>query len=280
MTDSARWIEVAADLLALDDVTEARRCLTDQLLCDFGATGGARVVIAASTDDIALQTFPRDIAFDTERWPYGQRTIARTHPLVQHYRATGSMDPEVLVQPGETTRSLPAPLLGLLHSVGVGLHQLVLPLRNDPQTGLVAYVLVRDDPFPRWARLRASALLPLIRGLDRHLLLRLAEPETVAAATSAGVSLTPREHTIITMLAESRTAESIGRSLGISARTVHKHLENVYRKLGVSDRVAALQLAYRRGLIVDAPGADAVAGARPPLAGGRSEGNGFADVLT
>ncbi|KAA1420532.1 hypothetical protein FE697_016395 [Mumia zhuanghuii] len=278
MADSAGWIDVAADLLALDDVGAARQCLTDQLLSDFGADGGARVVIAASTDTITLQTFPRDIAFDTQRWPYGQRTIIESHPLVAHYRSTRSLDPEVLLRPGESARSLPTPLVSLMHSVGVGLHQLVLPLRNDAQTGLEAYVLVRDDAFPHWAPLRASATLPLIRGLDRHLLLREAVP-VQTGPTLEDIGLTPRERTIVAMLAESRTAESIGRSLGISARTVHKHLENVYRKLGVSDRVAALQLAYRRGLIVETPEVEPAPAARTTGAADPSADPGLTSIL-
>jgi len=48
--------------------------------------------------------------------------------------------------------------------------------------------------------------------------------------------LTPREVTVLTLLAESMTAKSIARRLDISARTVNKHLENLYRNLETSDR--------------------------------------------
>ncbi|MGH1564924.1 response regulator transcription factor [Mumia sp. DW29H23] len=260
MPDAAQWIGVAADVLTLDDLGEARQRLTDHLLREFGADAGARIAYDARTGALTLHGFPRDIAFDTERWPYGLETLTHTHPLLLHYVRTGSVEPEVLLRPGVSTRTLPMPLVSLLRSVGVGLHQLALPLRNDPDTGLEAYVLVRDEPFPRWALPRARALHDLVRGLDQHLRLRLAAPEAQAAAPGDDVGLTPRELTILSMLAESRTAESIGRSLGISARTVHKHLENVYRKLGVSDRVAAVTAAQRRGLFpASAPAGGAAA---------------------
>jgi DNA-binding CsgD family transcriptional regulator len=51
--------------------------------------------------------------------------------------------------------------------------------------------------------------------------------------------LTPREAEVLAALAEGATPHQIARELHISPRTVHKHLEHVYRKLGVSHRGAA-----------------------------------------
>ncbi|MFD4344011.1 LuxR C-terminal-related transcriptional regulator [Streptomyces coelicoflavus] len=42
--------------------------------------------------------------------------------------------------------------------------------------------------------------------------------------------MTPRETTVLPL-----TVSAVGRRLDISVRTVHKHLENVYRKLGTHD---------------------------------------------
>ncbi|WP_030379132.1 MULTISPECIES: helix-turn-helix transcriptional regulator [unclassified Streptomyces] len=73
---------------------------------------------------------------------------------------------------------------------------------------------------------------------------------------TAECRLTPREVTVLLLLAEALTADAIGRRLGISPRTVHKHVENLYRKLGTRDRVDTVLRAQRLGLLpVPAPGA-------------------------
>jgi DNA-binding NarL/FixJ family response regulator len=61
--------------------------------------------------------------------------------------------------------------------------------------------------------------------------------------------LTPRELAVLGQLADGLTAAAIGRKLLITERTVHKHLERLYTKLGVGDRLAAVLLAQRLGLI-------------------------------
>ncbi len=64
--------------------------------------------------------------------------------------------------------------------------------------------------------------------------------------------LTGREHAVLTLLVGGLTATAIAHRLGTSPRTVHKHLENLYRKLGASDRLTAVLRAQRLGLL---PGA-------------------------
>lgn len=54
--------------------------------------------------------------------------------------------------------------------------------------------------------------------------------------------LTPREADVLAKVAQGLTNKQIGQSLGISARTVTKHLENAFPKLGVTTRAAAAAL--------------------------------------
>lgn len=58
--------------------------------------------------------------------------------------------------------------------------------------------------------------------------------------TADGVSLTATERAVLALVAEGLTNQAIGRRLTVSPRTVAKHLENIYRKLGVTNRAAAV----------------------------------------
>jgi DNA-binding NarL/FixJ family response regulator len=61
--------------------------------------------------------------------------------------------------------------------------------------------------------------------------------------------LTPRELEIIEQLKAGLSYEKIGENLFISYGTVRKHIENVYRKLQVHNKVEAVQKAIREKLV-------------------------------
>jgi DNA-binding CsgD family transcriptional regulator len=69
-----------------------------------------------------------------------------------------------------------------------------------------------------------------------------AGPVTAAVDTSA-LPLSGREREIVALVAAGKTNSEIGQLLQISARTVQKHLENVFRKLGVENRMALVMRA-------------------------------------
>ncbi len=56
--------------------------------------------------------------------------------------------------------------------------------------------------------------------------------------------LTAREQEVLGWLAAGKCDRDIADILGISARTVHKHLQRIYEKLGVESRTAAVSRAY------------------------------------
>lgn len=63
----------------------------------------------------------------------------------------------------------------------------------------------------------------------------------IAAADSAGLGeLTDRELQVLELAARGRTNRAIASTVGVSPRTVAKHLEHIYRKLGVTSRAAAV----------------------------------------
>jgi DNA-binding NarL/FixJ family response regulator len=56
---------------------------------------------------------------------------------------------------------------------------------------------------------------------------------------------------VLELLAQGLLATSIASRLSLSPRTVHKHLGNIYDKLGVHDRLVAVSLARSRYLVPD-----------------------------
>ena len=61
--------------------------------------------------------------------------------------------------------------------------------------------------------------------------------------------LTAREVEVLTLLSEGSTAWAIARRLQVSPATVRKHLEHLYRKLEVQDRLSAVNRGRELGLV-------------------------------
>ena len=83
---------------------------------------------------------------------------------------------------------------------------------------------------------RERALLDLLRP---HL-------ARVYQKTKTSDRLTRREAEVLRWVAAGKSDAQIGAILGISARTVQKHLEHAYQKLGVENRTAAVNRAVDR----------------------------------
>lgn len=76
-------------------------------------------------------------------------------------------------------------------------------------------------------------------------LLRLREAGEVPLSRLATAALTPRETEVLSWIAKGKTNRDVAEILGMSPRTVNKHLEHVFEKLGVETRAAAAALASR-----------------------------------
>ena len=71
-------------------------------------------------------------------------------------------------------------------------------------------------------------------------------PDTPAAPT---IRLTAREIEMLTAVSEGKSSQEVADDLFISRRTVDFHLDNVYRKLDVRNRVQAYRRATQLALI-------------------------------
>jgi two-component system nitrate/nitrite response regulator NarL len=61
--------------------------------------------------------------------------------------------------------------------------------------------------------------------------------------------LTPREQEVLRLVANGHSAPDIAGRLFIETSTVKTHLQNIYEKLGVSERAAAVAEGMRRGML-------------------------------
>jgi DNA-binding CsgD family transcriptional regulator len=80
-----------------------------------------------------------------------------------------------------------------------------------------------------------------------EILLRLVEGdiENDNLVLKRKLQLTQRESEVLMWIARGKSNRDIAEILSLSPRTVNKHLEQVYAKLGVENRAAAAALAVR-----------------------------------
>ncbi len=62
-------------------------------------------------------------------------------------------------------------------------------------------------------------------------------------------TLTSREIEVLQLISEGLRNKEVGATLGITEGTVQIHVKNIFGKLNVNDRTAAVQVAVRRGLV-------------------------------
>ncbi len=58
------------------------------------------------------------------------------------------------------------------------------------------------------------------------------------------LGLSPREAEVLQAMMRGHTTAAIATQLEISPRTIHKHAQSIYAKLGVNDRIAAVSAAW------------------------------------
>jgi DNA-binding NarL/FixJ family response regulator len=167
-------------------------------------------------------------------------------------RLVKALDPDVLLldmeMPGETG----VQVAQQLQAAGSAVRILALSAYDDEQyiVGLLASgaagYLTKEEALETIA----EAVRGVAHGEEGWLSRRAAAQ--VAAWTRKGLShdngLTERELEVVRLAARGWTNDHIAEALSISERTVRFHLTNVYSKLGVSTRGAAIAWAVRAGL--------------------------------
>lgn len=110
------------------------------------------------------------------------------------------------------------------------------------EAGASGYLLKDTDPAELWSAVKAaadgsSALAP---GVAAKLMRHISAPTT---------SLTPRELQVLAAVATGESNLQVARRLRLSEATVKSHLVQVFTKLGVKSRTAAVARARERGVL-------------------------------
>ncbi len=242
------WLEFAADLMATPLTVLPAERIAVQLARSFDAVGCAFSLRERGIEFGGL--YPQSETFNGHRAEIEELArgdIPSIHPIAQFYRATGI---GICMQVADVPRrSVPVGVVSAWYELARPwgcADQLALPLqmRND---GHRVFVIGRDLPFGPGELDFAHRVQQLLTGLHRQVqafaMLRHAPDVAV------DFRLTPRELSVLGLLVEGLTAGAIGRRLAIGERTVQKHLEHAYTKLGVGDRLSAVLRAQHLGLL-------------------------------
>lgn len=245
-----RWLDTAAGILQESDPRVARKHLHEALLDSFHAFAAARAPLAMAGGIGGVAIFGRYAALDTPAWPLAVQRAGTDHPMFAYHNATADPTPVTLLEVGERGWPVSEFAASLIERLGLSPHQLSLPLEmRGPESA--TYGFVSDDAYLERDREAAKCLQPIVRGLDAHL--RLLESLAPVPAAPPERPLTAREQAVLVLVAQGCTVNGIAARLCVSPRTVHKHQENLYRKLGAVDRLSAVLRAQECGLLAPQP---------------------------
>jgi DNA-binding CsgD family transcriptional regulator len=186
------------------------------------------------------------LASRAERLLREQRAV---HPLIRHYATTSDLTALTAAQVcGGTGRWRRSVAYDVLRGEFGMEQQLGLPVtRRGPL--LRSFALSRSGrDFGTAERERAVAALRVVRVIDAHLAEGAHGVVPVPRqAPRPAAELTPREHQALAAMRGGALRHTAARRLGIAPRTLDKHLEHAYAKLGVGNLLSALHAADELG---------------------------------
>ncbi|MEW1613633.1 MULTISPECIES: LuxR C-terminal-related transcriptional regulator [unclassified Streptomyces] len=252
----ARMLDLAVGVMDTQDPDHIWPLLTEELLT---ALDGALVVSkeepwTRERGTVALWT-PRPGQQERRPGEVVQRHIREGYPFAGRYGSGDDWAPQSAARiTGARVWQHSAAADALRRAFGTR-HMLGIPFPG-PGPYVSGFLVHRSgrDFSPHDLRY-AARVQPLLRAAAAHrsLLAALRDGSGTdrrrRANRSLTVPLTACELNVLHLLATGLSADSLARRLGISPRTVHKHLHAVYRKLGAADRLSAVLRAQEAGLL-------------------------------
>ncbi len=99
------------------------------------------------------------------------------------------------------------------------------------------------------ARLELESARAIFTRLGARPDLRRVETLLRPAQPAGAYGLTPREIEVLRLVAAGKTNHAIASELFLSERTVHRHVTNIFDKLGVRSRTAAASYAIQHHIV-------------------------------
>ena len=194
----------------------------------------------------------------------GIRTILTAEPDVrlvgeatdgnEAQRLCRTLQPDVLLLDLNMPGPSPVETVAAVRRDCPAVHVLVLTAHDDDAyvralvaAGVDGYVL-KDDATEAVVR----AIHTVMQGdtwFSRPVMDKLVQAETRGDVPSKNPALTMREMQVLRLVVEGKTNQEIARALGISVKTVEKHLGELFTKLGVASRVEAAVQAVRGQMV-------------------------------
>ncbi|MFD1833319.1 response regulator transcription factor [Streptomyces desertarenae] len=250
--DYARMVNLAVSLLEAPAADAVWRPVTRELMRALSGD----VIVAKDTEwtqhEGEVAVWPGEGKHVRPPDEEATRIVRIGYPFAGYYGATADRSPRTAAQlvgartwRHSETASVMRASFGSDHLLGIP-----LPTPDSPVRGFVVHRAGGD--FTDRERTYATRIQPLLRAAatQRVLLARLRGADERAVRHG----LTARETAVLHLLAEGHTAHGMARRLHVSVRTVHKHLQNLYRKLDAPDRLRAVLRAQELGLLTPLSG--------------------------
>jgi DNA-binding CsgD family transcriptional regulator len=215
---AARVVQVAARLVPIDS-------------CSYNHFSGSLCLLAWHIEPADAGTLPGDFQLFQQRLP--------EHPLLAHLRATGDGRARRI---SDFLSDRQFRSLGLYHDYyrRRGVDYQAATAVPAPGGGQIAVALNRQRRDFSAGELELLNLLR-IHVRQAAVVALLTQPSAaVSPAEAADPLLTPRQASILQLVAEGQSDRGIARALGISTRTVQAHLQHTYRTLDVTSRTEAV----------------------------------------
>ncbi|MCP3725218.1 LuxR C-terminal-related transcriptional regulator [Paraburkholderia sp. CNPSo 3272] len=117
-------------------------------------------------------------------------------------------------------------------------------LDQGPEIGPLLLALREEGPSPASTADAAPYIHALLDGWRARY-----EPESKPHRDAQRDSLSPRERSIVALIAQGQSNKEIARTIGITPETVKSYLKNIFVKLGVEKRAQAVARAQELGLM-------------------------------